>query len=101
MKAMIIAAALTVATLLLIGALAIGTGAYNVAADDKHSSVVHSLIETTREQSIAARTDAIAPPNLEDAQQIRRGAGNYDAMCVGCHLAPGVEKTEISEGLYP
>jgi mono/diheme cytochrome c family protein/ketosteroid isomerase-like protein len=101
MKAMMIGAALAVATLLAIGALAIGMGVYNVAADEKHSSVVHSLIETTRERSIAARTDAIAAPNLQDPQQIRRGAGNYDAMCAGCHLAPGVEKTEISEGLYP
>jgi len=22
-------------------------------------------------------------------------------MCSGCHLAPGLEKTEISQGLYP
>ena len=32
---------------------------------------------------------------------IRTGAGNYEAMCVGCHLQPGVTKTELSLGLYP
>ncbi len=33
--------------------------------------------------------------------QIREGAGNYDAMCAACHLAPGVSQTELSRGLYP
>ncbi|MGQ0430519.1 MAG: c-type cytochrome, partial [Gammaproteobacteria bacterium] len=28
-------------------------------------------------------------------------AGNYDAMCAGCHLTPGVEESELSAGLNP
>src|SRR3546814_10584022 len=27
--------------------------------------------------------------------------GNFDSMCVGCHLAPGMAETELSNGLYP
>jgi len=27
--------------------------------------------------------------------------GEYSEMCSGCHLAPGMERTEISGGLYP
>ena len=26
---------------------------------------------------------------------------NYDAMCVNCHLSPGVKDSEIRNGLYP
>ena len=32
---------------------------------------------------------------------IKQGAGNYAAMCTGCHLAPGIESTEMSMTLYP
>ena len=39
--------------------------------------------------------------NLDDEALIRAGAGNYNAMCIGCHLAPGVAKTELSQALYP
>src|SRR5690606_23729244 len=33
--------------------------------------------------------------------RIRQGAGNYNAMCTGCHLTPGAGETELSKGLYP
>ena len=47
------------------------------------------------------RARDIEVPPLGSAEQMRSGAGNYAAMCVGCHLAPGVAPTELSQGLYP
>jgi mono/diheme cytochrome c family protein len=41
------------------------------------------------------------PNNLADAKRISSGAGQYAEMCAGCHLAPGMKRTEISRGLYP
>lgn len=77
-------------------------GAINMAADKPHSPAVHRLIEWAREQSIARRAADIVPPtDLSDAGRIRRGAGNYDAMCANCHLSPGIEDSEIRKGLYP
>lgn len=77
-------------------------GAIDMAADKPHSPIVHRLIEWAREQSIARRAAGIIPPtNLSDTERIRRGAGNYDAMCVNCHLSPGIEYSEIRKGLYP
>ncbi|MDP9011844.1 MAG: cytochrome c [Pseudomonadota bacterium] len=29
------------------------------------------------------------------------GAQHYASLCVGCHLAPGVTKSDIRPGLYP
>lgn len=94
-----------------LGALALGAatatgllqaGAIDVAADTPHNPAVHGLIEWAREQSIARRAaDIVPPPDLSDAARIRRGAGNYDAMCANCHLSPGVEDSEIRKGLYP
>lgn len=78
------------------------TGAYNIGADAPHTKPVYRLIETLRDRSIAVRARAIAaPPDLNAPERISKGAGLYAEMCSGCHLAPGMEKTEISQGLYP
>jgi cytochrome c553 len=87
---------------LAVAAMLIQTGAPDFSADHPHSPVVHGLIEWARERSIAMHSAAIvAPADLTDYGRIRRGAGNYDAMCAECHLAPGSEDSEIRKGLYP
>lgn len=77
------------------------SGMYDIAADRPHTRPVAWLLEVLRERSIAVRAPDIEVPPLEDDALIRAGAGNYDAMCSGCHLAPGMAETELSRGLYP
>jgi mono/diheme cytochrome c family protein/ketosteroid isomerase-like protein len=91
-------------TLLVLVLLAIGwawSGLYNVAADASHTRPVFALLELLRERSVALRAAAIDVPLLDEEALIRAGAGNYDAMCSGCHLAPDMAETELSRGLYP
>ncbi|MGH8332837.1 MAG: c-type cytochrome [Pseudomonas sp.] len=76
-------------------------GVFNVGADDPHSQPVHSLLSIARDRSIEVRSRDIEVPDLTDEALIRAGAGNYNAMCIGCHLAPGVAQTELSKSLYP
>ena len=77
-------------------------GAYNVGADAPHWSFVHSTLDTLRERSIARSARGIeVPADLNSAERIATGAGLYAEMCTGCHLGPGLEKTELSQGLYP
>lgn len=91
---------LSLCALTVMGSLQLGV--IDMAADKPHSPSVHRLIEWAREQSIAhSATDIVPPANLSDAERIRRGAGNYDAMCVNCHLSPGIEDSEIRKGLHP
>jgi mono/diheme cytochrome c family protein len=59
------------------------------------------LIDTARERAIAVRADDVTVPTLGAPDQVKAGAGNYAAMCTGCHLAPGMPPTELSQGLYP
>ena len=92
------------ALLVLIGAAAVRiySGLYNIAADVPHTQPLYWLLETIRERSVEARArDIIVPNDLKDPNRISRGAGQYADMCSGCHLAPGVKRTEISQGLYP
>jgi mono/diheme cytochrome c family protein len=92
------------ALLVLVGVAAVGiyAGLYNFAADVPHTQPVHWLFETVRDRSIAVRArDVVVPNDLNDPNRISRGAGQYADMCSGCHLAPGMKRTEISRGLYP
>ena len=77
-------------------------GLYNIGADAPHSRFVYSTLETLRDRAIAHHAREISvPSDLADPKRIATGAGLYAEMCSGCHLAPGMEKTEISQGLYP
>ena len=92
---------LALVALLAAAAAFIWSGVYDIAADAQHTRPVHSILQTLRVRSIAARTDELVAPDLSDPARIRQGAGNYNAMCMGCHLAPGMAETELSKGLYP
>ena len=77
-------------------------GVYNVAADIPHTQPAFWLMTTVRERSVAVRAmDIVVPRDLDDPKRIAAGAGQYAEMCSGCHLAPGMKRTEISRGLYP
>jgi hypothetical protein len=59
------------------------------------------MMQMLRNRSIEARSASLIVPNLENPQMISKGAGQYAAMCTGCHLAPGINDSEIRPGLYP
>ena len=96
--------------LVIVAALAVGitgatlfieSGYYNIGADDHHTKLVLTLIEELRERSIGARADIIDLHYVDDPEKIAAGARHYAALCVGCHLAPGVTTSAIRPGLYP
>jgi mono/diheme cytochrome c family protein len=91
----------TLAVLAIGGAAFVGSGVYNIGADDHHTKIVLALIEQLRERSIAARSRSIEAHFVEDPERIAAGAQHYSALCVGCHLAPGVTKSDVRRGLYP
>ena len=93
--------AVTSLAVLLVGAGVVYSGIIDVAADEPHSPAVLALLETARERSVAVRASKVQVPDLEDEALVRSGAGNYDSMCIGCHLAPGMGDTELSQNLYP
>jgi mono/diheme cytochrome c family protein len=77
------------------------SGAYNVAADEPHWPVTAWFLETARDRSIESRAESLVVPDLNREALVRAGAGNYDAMCSGCHLHPGADHSEMSVGLNP
>lgn len=95
---------IVVLTLVIAGAALLAyawSGTYDVGADAPHSRAVHRLLDMARDRSVDARAASITVPPLDDAEQLRHGAGNYAAMCVECHLRPGEDSSEMHRGLYP
>ena len=96
---------LVIVTVLAVGVIGAGlfieSGYYNIGADDHHTEIVLAMIEQLRERSIGVRARAVEVPPLEDPKRVIAGAERYAALCVSCHLAPGVTKSDIRPGLYP
>ncbi|HEY8683417.1 MAG TPA: cytochrome c [Rhodanobacter sp.] len=86
----------------LAGAGFIYAGWYDMGADSPHWKPTYALLQFARERSVTHHaSDIKLPANLADAQVILKGAGQYAAMCTGCHLRPGMSDSELRPGLYP
>ncbi len=84
-----------------VAGLFIWLGVFNVAATERHWDVTTALLEIVRDRSISTRSQSLKVPNLSSSERVARAVPNYEAMCAKCHLAPGIEKSELYEGLYP
>ena len=82
-------------------ALFVCSGWYDVGADRPHTAAVHVLLSILRDRSIERRAAQVIVPALDDPARVREGAEHYSAMCVDCHLAPGLTVSEIRAGLVP
>jgi mono/diheme cytochrome c family protein len=100
-KAGLVVAATLVALAVSGAAVFIGSGVYDIGADDHHTKFVLAVIEKLRDRSIEARTRRVEVHTVSDPARIAAGAQHYAALCVSCHLAPGVTKSDLRPGLYP
>jgi mono/diheme cytochrome c family protein len=93
-----------VAGILIVGLAAYAyawSGFYNIGADSPHEPLAYRFLTMLREHSVRRHAKNITVPNLDDPALVLKGAGQYAAMCTGCHLAPGMSHSEIRAGLYP
>ncbi|EKS72718.1 cytochrome c family protein [Burkholderia sp. SJ98] len=72
-----------------------------MGADAPHWPLTYQILQTLRMRSVEVHAKNIAVPDLNSPDLILKGAGQYSAMCVTCHLAPGVTHSELAPGLYP
>lgn len=89
------------AIVLLLGALAVVSGIYNVAATSEHFTVTNRLIDFALRRSIAVRSAAIEAPELDDPQSIRLGSEHFSSGCAPCHGDPAGSQNPIVERMYP
>lgn len=97
------------AVALVLGAALLGFGfiyfgIYDVAAARPHTSPTHWMLRAMTARSVAARADRVREgeiPDLSDTILVRRGSVHFEDTCATCHGAPGVDRSEMAEGLNP
>ncbi len=88
--------------LLVLGAAAyLATGSFNVAATRPPGSVEKQVASMALTRSVQRRAPSAKNPLAGSPDAIRAGMAHYKEMCVTCHGAPGVDPSEIGEGLNP
>lgn len=94
-------------TLVVLAALAVGaiayaySGIYDVSARSQHSGLVNWLLSTASHASVERRSMSVNVPDLDEESMVLAGINDFDAMCVGCHGAPGVSPEAMGQGLNP
>ena len=86
---------------LITGLALIYSGVINVAASNPHSALTEWVLSTASDHSIRYHAKDIKAPSVDDRVMVLAGFHHYQEMCVGCHLAPGIESSEIRKGLMP
>ena len=89
--------------LALAGTLAfIYSGIYDVAALHPDNPVIAWALHKTSDQSVAMRIGSIeVPAALDTAQAVQAGGKLFGDHCVVCHGGPGLQPTDIAQGLNP
>ena len=97
-----LAGMITALVLLLVAAAAVVvTGAFDVAATKPPGALEKRLAGVALDRAVAKRAPDRKNPFAGNPEAVSRGLGEYREMCVMCHGAPGVDASEIGEGLNP
>ena len=97
----LITVVITLLVLLVIGFAYIYSGEYDIAANKPHHSITLWILNLTTQQSVVHWARGIQVPNLSDSQLVQFGAHHYQEMCVECHGAPGILRSEMGNDMYP
>jgi len=92
---------ITIAAMVVIGLGIIFFGLYDVSASKPEGALRQWAFSTARDNSVERRAKGIVAPPLNDSAQIQTGYLHYSKMCVTCHGAPGIQPSEIGQGLNP
>jgi mono/diheme cytochrome c family protein len=78
------------------------SGIYDVAALTPDAPIVSWALHTTSDHSVDARLAGITvPAGLDTPDTVKAGGHLYAENCMVCHGGPGVERTNIAQGLNP
>ncbi len=83
------------------GLLFMGSGTYNIAADEPHLKLVRWMLQAGRTRAVQIRSRGMHPPNLRDPSLLKRGLVLYQKNCRPCHGAPGQANEQMGRGIDP
>lgn len=100
MKRVLIAVEIQIIVLIAGFLIFVYSGVYNIAATSSHYTFLEWVLETTKENSIRRQSRSISEAPLAGLD-LQQGLRHFEAMCVLCHGAPDVERSEIGQGMVP
>ena len=77
------------------------SGVINISALHRENALTRWVLHNTMEKSVERRAARISVPASHDQETLREGFSHFREMCVTCHGAPGIERSEIGKGLRP
>jgi mono/diheme cytochrome c family protein len=77
------------------------SGIYNVSAVAPHWAVTLKILDGARNQSVTHHSKGIVAPTLNDPNMQKAGFDHFHETCRLCHGAPGIDRNEFAQGLYP
>lgn len=102
MKKYLIGAGAIIVLLIIVSFIYMYSGIFDISARIPHDPLTLWAMNTVRNNSIKHNADDnIKTPDLENPDLVKMGFVHYREMCAGCHGGPGVERSEIGQGLYP
>ena len=99
LRSFLLGAVATILLLVIVAALVIWSGAYNVAASNGHSPLERVILSSTMDRSVKAHASG-TPPQFT-AAMLRDGGSEYKGMCAECHGGPGAKREEWANGITP
>ena len=90
--------------LLVVGAavaLYLASGSFNIAAVNPASGAEKAVATLALNKSVAKRAPSSKNPFAGKPEVLREGLDHYKENCVVCHGAPGVDVSELGQGLNP
>ena len=87
---------------LALGAVALAaSGLCDAAASKPPGALETRIARFALDHSVARRATKSANPLKADPEVLEAGLRHFGQMCVTCHGAPGIDASEIGEGLNP
>ncbi|MEJ8568843.1 c-type cytochrome [Elongatibacter sediminis] len=98
----IITTLLITSVVFIVGALGLAySGMVDVSASSPHSGFINWFLSTTSHASIERRAKSVVVPDLSGKSLAQAGVNDFEAMCSGCHGAPGKNPEAMGQGLNP
>ena len=79
----------------------VDSGAYDVAATKSHHALTKKFLSSMMDNSVRHHASGMELSSTYNAPDLGEGFEHYNEMCVTCHGAPGIEKSESGQGLNP
>lgn len=77
------------------------SGAYPVAATERHTALGTWVLETAKRQSVRNHARGTAVPPLGDFRLVEEGARLFEGRCALCHGSPGSERQGFASAMNP